>query len=56
MDPDSLSYSLFGVASFVLSTTNPWVMVAAIASVTVLGTVGLVVGHDYLAGRNSDRQ
>lgn len=52
----SLSFSLFGVASFVLTTANPWVMVAAITSVTVIATVGLVVGEDYLAGRNSDRQ
>lgn len=51
----SLSFSLFGVASFVLTTTNPWVMVAALTSVTVIAAVGLFVGEDYLAGRNSDR-
>ena len=52
----SLTFSLLGAASFALTTANPWVMVAAIASVTVIGTVGLVVGDDIFAGRNPDGQ
>lgn len=52
----SLSFSLRSAASFVLTTANPWVMVAAITSVTVIATVCLVVGDDIFAGRNPDRQ
>ena len=51
----SLRFSLLGAASFVLTTANPWVMVAAITSVTVIGTVGLVVRDNIFAGRNPDR-
>lgn len=52
----SFTFSLLGAASFVLTTANPWVMVAAIASATVIGTVGLVVGDKFIHGRNPDRQ
>ena len=52
----SLSVSLLGVGSFVLTTTNPWLVVAAITSVTVIATVGIFVGDTIFAGRNPDRQ
>ena len=52
----SLTVSLLGVGSFVLTTANPWLMVAAITSVTVIATVGIFVGDNIFAGRNPDRQ
>ena len=61
---DSLSFSFFGVASFVLTTANPWVMVAAITvsvtAVTAIGimgsAVGLVVKEEISSRLNPDRQ
>lgn len=50
------TFSFLGAVSFVLTTANPWVMVAAIASATVIGTVGLVVGDKFIPWGNPDRQ
>ena len=56
----SLSFSFFGIASYVLTTANPWVMVAAITvsvtAVTAIGIMGLVVKEEISSGRNPDRQ
>lgn len=51
----SLTVSLLGVGSIVLTTANPWLVVAAITSVTVIATV-FFVGDNIFAGRNPDRQ
>lgn len=54
---DSLSFSFFGVASIVLTTANPWVMVAAItASVTAIGIMGLVVKGEISSGRDKQKK
>lgn len=56
----SLSFSFFGIASYVLTTANPWVMVAAITvsvtAVTAIGIMGLVGKEEISSGLNPVRQ
>ena len=56
---DSLSFSFFGVASFVLTTANPWVMgvaiVVSVTAMTAIGITGLVVQEETSSGQQKNK-